>query len=130
MAVELAMISGPVIFGVPPAGAVTAPLVDPAKTPPDTPPGPEQPMRMIQSCAVTGVLPGSDLGAPPAGQAFMNLPALWQSAGRGAGVTVALWGLNGTCVGAAGRRGTVGTWYLVTYRTCVAPPGPLLTTRA
>src|SRR5262249_27998579 len=57
---------------------------------PDTPPGPDQPMRMVQSCAVTGVLPGSDLGAPPIGQAFMNLPALWQSAGKGAGVTVAL----------------------------------------
>lgn len=73
-----------------PAHAVTPPAVDPAATPPDTPPGPDQPMRMIQSCAITGVLPGSDLGSPPVGQAFMNLPALWQSAGKGAGVTVAL----------------------------------------
>jgi len=84
--VGLVTISGPSTCAL----AVTAPVVDPAATPPDTPPGPDQPMRMVQSCAVTGVLPGSDLGAPPVGQAFMNLPALWQSAGKGAGVTVAL----------------------------------------
>jgi membrane-anchored mycosin MYCP len=88
--VGLVMISGPPILVVPPAGALTPPVVDPAATPPDTPPGPEQPMRMIQTCAVTGVLAGSDLGAAPIGQAFMNLPALWQSAGKGVGVTVAL----------------------------------------
>jgi membrane-anchored mycosin MYCP len=84
--VGLVMISGPAT----PAQALSPPVVDPAATPPDTPPAPDQPMRMIQTCAVTGVLPGSDLGAPPVGQAFMNLPALWQSAGKGAGVTVAL----------------------------------------
>jgi membrane-anchored mycosin MYCP len=83
--VGLAMISAAT-----PAVALSPPVVDPAATPPDTPPGPDQPMRMIQSCAVTGVLPGSDLGAPPVGQTLMNLSALWQSAGRGAGVTVAL----------------------------------------
>lgn len=83
---------GLIMTGAPPApaGALSPPVVDPAATPPDAPPGPDQPMRMIQSCAVTGVLPGSDLGAPPIGQAFMNLPALWQSAGKGAGVTVAM----------------------------------------
>ena len=73
-----------------PAAAITAPVIDPAAVPPDTPPGPDQPMRTIQSCAVTGVLAGSDLGAPSVSQAFMDLPALWQSAGKGAGVTVAL----------------------------------------
>jgi membrane-anchored mycosin MYCP len=84
--VGLVIVGGPAM----PAGALTPPAVNPADTPPDTPPGPDQPMRMIQTCAVAGVLPGADLGAPPIGQAFMNLPALWQSAGRGAGVTVAL----------------------------------------
>lgn len=88
----VAIVVGLVVISGPPtrAVAVTAPVVDPAATPPDIPPGPDQPMRMIQSCAVTGVVSGSDLGAPPIGQAFMNLPALWQSAGKGAGVTVAL----------------------------------------
>jgi subtilisin family serine protease len=90
ISVGLVMIGGPLLLGVPPAGALTAPVVDPAATPPDTPPGPDQPMRMAQTCAVTGVLPGSDLGAPPIGQAFMNLGALWQSAGKGAGVKVAM----------------------------------------
>lgn len=85
-AVSLVMIGGPSA----PAGALTPPVVDPVATPPDTPPGPDQPMRMMQTCAVPGVLPGGDLGAPPIGQAFMNLPALWESAGKGAGVTVAL----------------------------------------
>ena len=83
--VGLAMVNA-----APPAGALTPPVVDPASTPPDAPPGPDQPMRMIQSCAVTGVLPATDLGAPPVGQALMDLSALWQSAGSGAGVTVAM----------------------------------------
>lgn len=90
IAVGLATCGGPLLLPAPPARAITAPVVDPAATPPDTPPGPDQPMRMIQTCAVTGVLPGSDLGAPPIGQAFMDLPALWQSAGKGAGIRVAL----------------------------------------
>ncbi|OMC13521.1 type VII secretion-associated serine protease mycosin [Mycobacterium sp. SP-6446] len=86
IAVGLVMASGTST----PAGALTAPVVDPSATPPDAPPAPDQPMRMIQSCAVTGALPGADLGATPIGQSFMNLPALWQSAGKGAGVTVAM----------------------------------------
>jgi membrane-anchored mycosin MYCP len=85
-AVGLVMVGGPPAL----AGALSPPEVNPAATPPDTPPGPDQPMRMAQTCAVTGILPGSDIGSPPIGQAFMNLPALWQSAGKGAGVTVAL----------------------------------------
>jgi type VII secretion-associated serine protease mycosin len=87
------LVAGLVAAGVlpaPPASALTPPVVNPDATPPDTPPQPDQPMRMAQTCAVTGILPGSDVGTPPIGQAFMNLPALWQSAGKGAGITVAL----------------------------------------
>ena len=80
--------AGPLCCGV--AGAVTPPRVDPAATPQDTPPGPDEPLRMEHTCAVTGVLSGSDLAAPSPSQAFMNLPELWKSAGRGAGVAVAL----------------------------------------
>jgi membrane-anchored mycosin MYCP len=72
------------------AAAVSPPVIDAAAIPPDAAPGPDQPMRFLGGCAITGVLAGSDLGAPPVSQAFMNLPALWQSAGKGAGVTVAL----------------------------------------
>jgi len=72
------------------ASAITPPAVDPAAVPPDTPPGPDEPLRMEHTCTVTGVLPGSDLGAPTPSQAFMDLPAMWRSAGRGAGVTVGI----------------------------------------
>ena len=72
------------------ASAIGRPTVDPAAIPADDPPGPGEPLRMEHTCAVTGVLPGSDLGAPSPSQAFMNLPALWKSAGRGAGVPVAV----------------------------------------
>lgn len=73
-----------------PAGALNPPVIDPAAVPPDTPPGPDQAMRFLGGCAVTGVLEGTDLGAPPASQAFMDLPALWRSAGRGEGIPVAV----------------------------------------
>lgn len=73
-----------------PAYAITPPVVDPAAMPPGGEPGPEEPLTMRGPCAITGVLPGSDLGAPPGPQAFMNLPELWKSAGKGAGITVAV----------------------------------------
>jgi membrane-anchored mycosin MYCP len=72
------------------AQAINKPVVDPAAMPPRTPPGPDEPLRMEHVCMVTGVVPGSDLGAPSPSQAFMDLPSLWKSAGRGAGVTVAM----------------------------------------
>lgn len=70
------------------AGAIAPPVVDPAAVPPDTPPAPDEPLRMEHACTITGVLPGTDLGAPSGSQAFMDLPSLWKSAGRGSGVTV------------------------------------------
>lgn len=72
------------------AQAITPPVIDPAALPADDQPGPEEPMKQSAACPPTGVLPNSDLGAPPPAQAFMNLPELWKSAGRGQGVTVAL----------------------------------------
>jgi membrane-anchored mycosin MYCP len=72
------------------AHAINPPVVDPAAVPPDVPPGPDEPLRVEHGCAVTGVLPNSDLGAPSASQVFMNLPELWKSAGKGAGVSVAV----------------------------------------
>ncbi|MEB3031891.1 type VII secretion-associated serine protease mycosin [[Mycobacterium] nativiensis] len=72
------------------AGAVTPPVVDPDAVPADSAPGPEEPLRMNSTCMTTGLLPDTDLGAPNPSQAFMDLPALWKSAGRGAGVTVAM----------------------------------------
>ena len=77
-------------LGCPVAAAIIPPVVDPGAVPPDTPPGPDEPLRMEHTCAITGVLPGSDLAAPSPSQAFMGLPELWKSAGRGAGVSVAI----------------------------------------
>lgn len=70
------------------AAAINAPVVDPGAVPPDTPPAPDEPLRMEHACTITGLLPNTDLGAPNPSQAFMDLPTLWKSAGRGAGVTV------------------------------------------
>lgn len=70
------------------AAAINAPVVDPGAVPADTPPAPDEPLRMEHACTITGLLPNTDLGAPNPSQAFMDLPTLWKSAGRGAGVTV------------------------------------------
>jgi len=77
-------------LSVPAAGAITPPSVDGSAVPDDGEPGPDEPLRMRRTCAVTGVIPGSDLGAPGVSQKFMDIPALWKSAGRGGGVSVAV----------------------------------------
>ncbi|WP_345892229.1 type VII secretion-associated serine protease mycosin [Mycolicibacterium sphagni] len=72
------------------AQALSPPVVDPGAVPSPDPVGPAEPLRQEHECTPTGVLPNSDLGAPTAAQAFMDLPALWRSAGRGAGQTIAM----------------------------------------
>jgi membrane-anchored mycosin MYCP len=84
----LAVLMGALASGS--AGAIAPPIIDPAAVPADDPPGPEEPMKQAYACAPTGVLPDSDFASPPLPQAFMGLPELWKSAGRGQGVTVAL----------------------------------------
>lgn len=72
------------------AQAISPPVVDPGAVPSPDPVGPAEPLRQEHECIPTGVLPNTDLGAPPASQAFMDIPALWRSAGRGAGQTIAM----------------------------------------
>ncbi len=72
------------------AAAITPPAIDPTAVPADGQPGPDEPMKQRYECPGNGLLPGTDVAAVPAAQAFMNLPELWKSAGRGAGVSVAL----------------------------------------
>jgi membrane-anchored mycosin MYCP len=81
-----------------PAWAITPPSVDASAVPSDGEPGPDEPLRMQHTCAVTGVIPGSDVGTPGPSQKFMDLPNLWKSAGRGGGVSVAMidTGVNGS----------------------------------
>ncbi|MFL0286837.1 type VII secretion-associated serine protease mycosin [Mycobacterium sp. SMC-21] len=83
----LVMVS-PLVTGT--AAAVNPPVVDPGAVPSPDPVGPAEPLQQKKQCTPTGVLPNSDLGAPTASQAFMDIPALWRSAGRGAGQTIAM----------------------------------------
>jgi membrane-anchored mycosin MYCP len=73
-----------------PAGAVPPPVIDPAALPPDRLPTPAFAWAQTTPCAQTGLRPGTNPHTATAAQSFMNPAALWQSAGRGAGVTVAI----------------------------------------
>ncbi|ANW68222.1 type VII secretion-associated serine protease mycosin (plasmid) [Mycobacterium sp. djl-10] len=77
------------LVGAPSATAITPPVVDPLAVPDGTP-RPDEPMQHKYDCIPTGLIAGTDPAAVPGSQAFMNLPRLWESAGRGAGVSVAL----------------------------------------
>jgi membrane-anchored mycosin MYCP len=72
-----------------PAYAINPPGVDPAATPPDSPPGPGQPMKQNSYCTEVGVLPGTDFRVQPKYMDMLNLNEAWKF-GRGAGVRVAV----------------------------------------
>lgn len=71
------------------AGAVEPPVVAVGPAPADPPPGPDQPMRQIAACTVTGVLPDSDLRELPPALQLMNMPAAWKES-TGAGVVIGI----------------------------------------
>ena len=72
-----------------PAYAINPPGIDPAAVPPDSPPGPSQPMKQNSYCTEVGVLPGSDFRVQPKYMDMLNLNEAWRF-GRGAGVRVAV----------------------------------------
>ncbi len=72
------------------AGAISQPVIDPGAVPNPLPLGPGEPLRQEHQCTPSGLLPNTDLGAPSASQAFMDIPALWRSAGRGAGQSIVM----------------------------------------
>lgn len=72
-----------------PAYAINPPGIDPGATPPDSAPGPGQPMKQNSYCTEVGVLPGSDFQIQPKYMDMLNLPEAWKF-GRGAGVKVAV----------------------------------------
>jgi membrane-anchored mycosin MYCP len=72
-----------------PAYAINPPGIDPAAVPPDSPPGPAQPMKQSSYCTEVGVLPGSDFRVQPKYMDMLNLPEAWRF-GRGAGVRIAV----------------------------------------
>jgi membrane-anchored mycosin MYCP len=72
-----------------PAYAIDPPGIDPAAVPPDSPPGPVQPMKQNSYCTEVGVLPGTDFRVQPKYMDMLNLNEAWRF-GRGAGVRVAV----------------------------------------
>src|SRR6202045_4719047 len=72
-----------------PAYAINPPGIDPAAVPPDSAPGPPQPMKQNSYCTEVGVLPGSDFRLQPKYMDMLNLPEAWRF-GRGAGVRIAV----------------------------------------
>lgn len=90
LAVALTVAFSAVGPGVIAAAAESGPPgVDISRVPSDTPPGPEAPSRQTKACAGAGVLPGSDLTAPPPPAAAVQLDAAHRLS-TGAGVTVAV----------------------------------------
>src|ERR1700722_7050913 len=77
------------LAGLPPASAISPPTIDPAAIPPDSPPGPPQPMKQNSYCTEVGVLPGSNFRLQPKYMDMLNLQEAWQF-GRGAGQKVAV----------------------------------------
>ena len=81
----------PLMSGIPVAAAIPPPVIDPNVPPPaDGPPGPEIPMEQRNYCQVSILQPGTDPHAVSEAQRFMQLPQLWETVGKGAGVSVAL----------------------------------------
>ena len=84
-----ALIVASVALSGSPAYAINPPGIDPAAVPPNTPPGPPQPMKQNAYCTEVGVLPGSDFRVQPKYMDMLNLAEAWRF-GRGAGVRVAV----------------------------------------
>ncbi|GBE67228.1 type VII secretion-associated serine protease [Mycobacterium sp. MFM001] len=83
------IVASAAFVGLPSAYAINPPVIDPAAVPPDSPPGPEQPMRQSSYCTEVGVLPGTDFRVQPKYMDMLNLPEAWRF-GRGGGVKVAV----------------------------------------
>ncbi len=77
------------VMTTPPAGAVNPPAVDASVPPPAGTTGPTVPMAQRGECVVTGLIPGTDIASPPAGQRVLNLADAWRFS-RGEGQTVAV----------------------------------------
>jgi membrane-anchored mycosin MYCP len=71
------------------AYGINPPGIDPAAVPPDSPPGPAQPMKQSAYCTEVGVLPGTDFRMQPKYMDMLNLPEAWRF-GRGGGVRIAV----------------------------------------
>lgn len=79
------------VWTAPAAQAISPPVIDPGAVAANEPPTPPEDLESTGPCAEPGLIAGTDVGAPPGPQAFMNLPALWAAAGgMGEGVKVGM----------------------------------------
>jgi membrane-anchored mycosin MYCP len=83
------MVASAALAGSPPAYGISPPSIDPAAVPPNSPPGPVQPMKQSAYCTEVGVLPGTDFRVQPKYMDMLNLSEAWRF-GRGGGVRVAV----------------------------------------
>jgi membrane-anchored mycosin MYCP len=77
------------LLGVGPAAAISPPPQPGGPAPLDGPPGPEFPTAQNRACLGAGLMPNSDLLAPPPASVALNLKQAW-SLSRGDGVSVAI----------------------------------------
>jgi membrane-anchored mycosin MYCP len=89
LAATTLIVASATLVGSPSAYAINPPVIDPAAVPPDSPPGPAQPMRQSSYCTEVGVLPGTDFRVQPKYMDMLNLSEAWRF-GRGDGVKVAV----------------------------------------
>jgi membrane-anchored mycosin MYCP len=87
LAAAVVLVAG--IGGLPSAGAIPPPVVDPGP-PPTGPLGPPQPTELKAVCGIpTGVLPDTDFAARSAAEAMLEYRSAWRFS-RGAGQKVAV----------------------------------------
>ncbi|CAN5377087.1 N/A [soil metagenome] len=75
--------------------AIPPPTVDPAMVPPDSPPGPDQPMRQSNICAQTITVADPNVSVTAPGFTMLNIAKAWEySTGNGVPVAVIDTGVN------------------------------------
>jgi membrane-anchored mycosin MYCP len=89
LAATTLIVTSVALAGSPSAYGISPPAIDPAAVPPNSPPGPVQPMKQSAYCTEVGVLPGTDFRVQPKYMDMLNLPEAWHF-GRGGGVRVAI----------------------------------------
>jgi membrane-anchored mycosin MYCP len=89
IAATTVLVASAALAGSPPAYGISPPSIDPAAVPPNSPPGPAQPMKQSAYCTEVGALPDSDFRVQPKYMDMLNLSEAWQF-GQGGGIRVAV----------------------------------------
>jgi membrane-anchored mycosin MYCP len=89
IAATTVLVASAALAGSPPAFGISPPAIDPAAVPPNSPPGPAQPMKQSAYCTEVGALPDSDFRVQPKYMDMLNLSEAWHF-GQGGGIRVAV----------------------------------------